>query len=217
MSRLLLGQSANGTLQYVSHVRTWYLNWTRCTFEIKGSRECPSFTISTVRSLSRHFRTTMTSIDDRRAPITLQELNMLVRCAVNIPWYDLAAAMVIAWCAMCRFGELTNDGRTPFSPAFYITETSVEFVPSFSSPTHVVLHLGRTKADQQGVRDRLFPKILPVTDAFLSPGRWLKILMSKRYPHRVPHTWALNPQTPLFLSRNGGSTVHSHSIHSHSI
>ena len=204
VSRLMLGQSVTGTLQYVSHVRTWYHHWTRCDFGLRGSREYPSFTTTTIKSLSRHFPLASASPDDKREPITIEELRMLLQSALLASHYDMAAAMCVAWCSLCRFGEITNDGKRRFTPASHVTESSVHFYPSFREPTFAVLQLGPTKSDQRGIRDRSSPKILPVTDDFLSPGRWLKTLLLRRHNLQASDTWRPDPSKPLFLSRSGG-------------
>jgi hypothetical protein len=65
----------------------------------------------------------------------------------------LDAAFKVAWSGFLRTGEFTLGDRAEFDPVMALTRDSVQFLPSFDTPTHVRLTLPASKTDpfRQGV------------------------------------------------------------------
>ena len=138
----------------------------------------------------------------KRERTAIQDLYLLVQTAEAASFYDLAAAMTVAFCAMCHFGELYHDGKSPFNQRYEVTEPNIASVSSFTESSYAILHLGRTKADRHGVRDKHHPKLLPISGDYFSPRRWLKLFISTRYPDE--REWKPRPDVPLFCDRHRG-------------
>ena len=122
---------------------------------------------------------------------------------------DIGVAVAIAYAGLFRMGELTaTEGA--FDPVEDMSESDVQFLPSFWKANRVVIQLGRSKADQDGKRSKLRPRVLPVDEGVLmSPGRLLREMIAERQSLRKGSPPLLGAGRPLFQDRNGGQLKQS--------
>ena len=93
---------------------------------------------------------------------------------------DVGVAVLTVRAGLFRMGELTaTEGAC--DPVEDMAERDLAFLPNFWNATRVVVNLGRSKADQTGARSELRPRVLPVDDYWMSPGRALRNLIAERH------------------------------------
>jgi hypothetical protein len=80
-----------------------------------------------------------------KQPITLAVLLALLRHLE--PGTPAHAACCLAYAALLRCGKFTSRGSSAFNPAIHLPRTSVQFIPSFEHPTHIILTLPTSKTD----------------------------------------------------------------------
>jgi hypothetical protein len=111
-------------------------------------------------------------------------------------------AVLTAHAGLFRMGELTaSEGA--HNPVEDVAERDLQFLPNFWNANRVVVNLGRSKADQTGARSKLRPRVLPVDDEWMSPGRALRNLLAERHGVREGRTPLLGA-APLFQDSAGG-------------
>jgi len=119
----------------------------------------------------------------------------------TVSWGICAA---VAFVGLYRLGELCSTEQRPFNPATDLSETDLQFLPSFWVANRVILHLGPTKADKFGDRARANQRLLPVDASNpKSPGLLLKHMLIHRHNlHRSQEP--VFRSAPLFQDANGG-------------
>jgi hypothetical protein len=206
LNRAMAGHGLKGVLGIISHVRTWYehrfhekLGAVRC-----GDTASP--TSKYIKAMEVYYPI-MDSTCKKRAPMTPPLVEMMER-AGRPRSDDAGAAIVIAFSGLFRMGELTaTEGG--FDPVEDMTETDVTFHPNFWNATRVVIELGRSKADQDGSRSKLRPRILPVDNDVLSPGRVLQQMLAERYGIRKGQPLLTVTGRPLFQDGKSGQLKQS--------
>jgi hypothetical protein len=127
---------------------------------------------------------------------------MIIGDSQRQPTLDKGAAVLLAHAGLFKMGELTSTEGS-FDPTEDLSESDLTFVPNFWKATHVKIQLGRSKADQDGLKSKLRPRILPVDDSPMSPGGALRTLIAERKGLRRG-TPPLLGKTPLFQDGKGG-------------
>ena len=180
MLRVMAGVSMAVAESYIALIRTWYEWYCGSKLGIKGTDGACGGAVNAVRSLREYFPPKDPDADTGKSPITIEILKALVLAAMAEENFDMAAAMVLAFNGLYRMGEITATGGA-FDYRLHLAETDVTFLPSFENATHVSIRIGASKADQDGDTARHHPRVLPVTNDFLSAGRWLQILLRRRF------------------------------------
>ena len=205
MTRVMAGLAIPTVESYIALIRTWYEWKCGAPLGIKGTDRACGGAVSAVRSLREYFPPKDPTADVGRSPVTLEILKALVLAALAVGKIDLATAMVLAFNGLYRMGELTaTTGAFDFQ--VHLAETDITFLPSFEAATEVSIRIGASKADQDGETARHHPRVLPVTKDFLSAGRWLKILFTKRFAvgaHQSLPLTAVSKYKPLFQDAQG--------------
>ena len=203
LMRIMAGQTCTGALTYVSHVRTWYTTLWELPFGNVGTQSRPSVTSQYVNSLRAFFPERDTD-DTSRLPVTWPMVKMFVSAAQSLDCEDFGVLIAVCYAGLYRMGELSCTNSLPFDPNVEVTEADLSFLPSFQEPDRVVIHLGPTKADQQGSKARKNQRMLPVNSSDpYCPGNLLRRLLQRR--HRL--TAIATPKltlSPLFQSKTGG-------------
>ena len=107
-----------------------------------------------------------------------------------------------------RMGEITATSGG-FDPVEDMTEDDVTFYPNFWNATCVEVKLGRSKADQDGKRSKLRPRMLPVDDDKLSPGRAIQRMLAERYGMGRGQPPMIVSGRPLFQDGRSGQLKQS--------
>lgn len=204
MTRVMAGLSIPVAESYIALIRTWYEQHCGSPFGIKGTRGNCGGAVRAVRSLREYFPPKDPDADTGKSPVTLEILRALVLKAMVNNHVDMAATIVLAFNGLYRVGELTATSG-PFNYRTQLAETDVEFFPSFAAATQVTIRIGASKADRDGQKAKHHPRVLPVTNDFLSAGRWLKVLFSRRYntgAQDMPTT-AISKYRPLLQDAAG--------------
>ena len=116
---------------------------------------------------------------------------------------DAGTAISTAYAGLFRMGELTSTDANPFDHQEELCESSLVFEPTFWTARSVTIKLGKTKADQEGVRDKQRPRMLPIDDEEGSPGRAIRNMLAARHHVRFGQEPTLRP-VPLFQNGKGG-------------
>ena len=180
--RLMCGQQAKSTLEYISGIRTTYSHWWRTErFGIVGTlgKGNKSLCSKYVLSLDK-LNPSKVKEAGRLLPFTTELLAYSFRKAVAQHDWDVAVCLLTAYQGVMRVGEITQ-GRDRFNPSHHLTESDIQFIPCFANPELVVLRIGRSKADQMGSRAILHPRDFPVTTDDLSAGARLKDMLCVRH------------------------------------
>jgi hypothetical protein len=208
MNRAMAGHGLNGIYTIISHVRTWYELKFKVPLGRVGKNSKSSPTSQYIKSMQIYYPVK----DDackKRKPMTRELVELVVREARRWEQMDIGVAVAIAYAGLFRMGELTaTEGA--FDPVEDMSESDVQFLPSFWKANRVVIQLGRSKADQDGKRSKLRPRVLPVDDGVLmSPGRLLREMIAERQSLRKGSPPLLGAGRPLFQDRNGGQLKQS--------
>ena len=207
LNRAMVGQGTKGIYTVISHVRTWYEMQFHATLgTVRKSAKC-SPTSEYIKSLEVYFPVK----DDRcklRKPMTAELVHRTVILTQRWGIQDVGVAIATAFAGLYRMGELTAT-QGSFNPTEDMTESDLEFLPSFWKADRVQIRLGRSKADQSGKRSRLRPRILPVDDNDpRSPGRLLRDMLAERHSVRKGRAPLLGAR-PLFQDKKGGQLKQS--------
>jgi hypothetical protein len=191
--------TAGGT---VSNVRTWCELMLDRKYGKVGNKNKASLTSNYIQAMKKSAYYPETDSDDhRRAPITWEMVKMFVRAAESEGRRDVGVVLAVAFAGLFRMGELTSTNAKPFSPRLDLTERDVEFSPSFWAATHIMIHIGRSKADQDGKKALLRPRTLPMDKG--SPAFLLRDMLARRHGVRQGQTPVLTT-TPLFQNTQRG-------------
>ena len=129
-------------------------------------------------------------------------------CDAAMGIQDVGVAIATAHAGLYRMGELTAT-QGSFNPTEDMSESDLEFLPSFWKAGRVTIRLGRSKADQSGERSKLRPRVLPVDENDpRSPGRLLRDMLAERHSVRKGRAPSLGAR-PLFQDRRGGQLKQS--------
>jgi hypothetical protein len=198
--RLMCGQQAKSTLEYISGIRTTYSHWWRTErFGIVGTlgKGNKSLCSKYVLSLDK-LNPSKVKEAGRLLPFTTELLAFSFRKAIVQGDWDMAVCLITAYQGVMRVGELTQ-GRDKFNPSHHLTESDIQFIPSFAAPQLVVLRIGRSKADQMGSRAILHPRDFPVSMDELSTGARLKDMICVRHHlSGLQSDFHPDPRQPLF-------------------
>ena len=201
LNRAMAGQGLPGILNTISHIRTWYEHKFGTTLGALKRADTSSPTSKYIKSMGIYFPV-KDSECRKRAPMT-PRLIMLMMQAARTKDHDAGTAILVAFAALFRMGEITATSGG-FDPVEDMTEDDVTFHPNFWNATCVEVKLGRSKADQDGKRSKLRPRMLPVDDDELSPGRAIQRMLAERYGMRRGQPPLIVAGRPLFQDgRNG--------------
>jgi hypothetical protein len=198
--RVIAGNTPDSAAGIISHIRTWSRVVLVREFGIVGSGSRKS-TTSQYLAAMRNFFPPDNSKDKRREPFTWPMVEMINKHAAKVKWMDPGVAVAIAYAGLFRMGELTSTEVRPFHPVLDLAETDVQFLPSFWGANRVVIQLSISKADRQGRKSKLRPRILPVEPG--SPGYLLRQLLANRLGITEGRAAVLRANMPLFQARNG--------------
>jgi hypothetical protein len=200
--RLMAGQTPKGALQYVSHIRTAYEHIWGLPFGYKGVNKEKSYTSSFVWSFRDCFP--IVTDDDKRDPVTMDILQLLVNSATIQKNQNLKTVMALAWGSLYRMGELTAT-KEPFDYRHDLKETDVLFFPDVWNAKYILIKQGRTKTDPTGVKTTLHPRVVPVNDHELNAGSMIRRLLATRHgwTHGYHNYDQLRETAPLFQQENG--------------
>jgi hypothetical protein len=205
LNRAMAGQGLSGMLNVISHVRTWHEHQHGATLGMAKRSDTASPTSKHAKSMGIYFPV-KDSECKRRAPMTPQLASLMMKAA-RMKNHD-GTAMLVAFAALFRMGEITaTDGG--FDPVEDMTEDDVTFYPNFWNATSVEVKLGRSKADQDGKRAKLRPRMLPVDDDELSPGRAIQTMLAERRGMRRGQPSLLVSGGPLFQDGKQGQLKQS--------
>jgi hypothetical protein len=206
LNRAMAGQGLPGILNTISHVRTWYEHQYGATLGMAKRADTSSPTSKYIKSMGIYFPV-KDSTCKKRAPMTTK-LVQLMTTAARTTDHDAGTAILVAFAALFRMGEITaTEGG--FDPVEDMTEDDATFYPNFWSATCVEVKLGRSKADQDGKRAKLRPRILPVDDDPLSPGRAIQTMLAERYRLRRGQPLMIVTGRPLFQDGRQGQLKQS--------
>ena len=199
--RVMTGAAPSTAADTISHIRTWCELMLDRKFGKVGVKGKASLTSDYIKSMQvSAYYPDKDSPDTRREPVTWPMVRMFVEAAKRQGRQDVGVATALAYAGLFRMGELTSSETRPFSIKNDLSERDVEFVPTFWTATHMVVHIGRTKADQTGKKGRLRPRILPVEKE--SPAEMVRDLLARRHEiarGQIP----LLKATPLFQNHKG--------------
>ena len=211
LHRAILGQSPKGTCTTVSHVRTWHETIFKEELGRVGMRAKASQTSQCVQAMKGYYTIKDHSCVKRR-PMNRDLVKLVLIESRRNGRDDVGVAVLAAFAGLFRMGELTaSEGAC--DPIEDVAERDLKFVPNFWDAKKVIINMGRSKADQDGARSKLRPRILPVDDDLMSPGRALRNLIAERHGCRQGRTPTLGA-TPLFQDdrRQRRPTKDEHSI-----
>jgi hypothetical protein len=199
LNRAMVGQGTKGIYTVISHVRTWHETKFHAPLgKVRTSAKCSLEVCFPVK-------------DDEcklRRPMTAELVHRTVILTQRWGTQDVGVAIATAFAGLCRMGELTAT-QGSFNPIEGMSETDLEFLPSFWKADRVRIRLGRSKADQSGERSRLRPRILPVDDNDpRSPGRLLRDMLAERHSVGKGRAPLLGAR-PLFQDKKGGQLKQS--------
>lgn len=201
LHRAMLGQSPKGICTTVSHVRTWYETIFKEELGRVGMRAKASPTSQYIQAMKGYYTIKDHSCIKRR-PMNRDLVQLVLIESRKSGRDDVGVAVLTAFAGLFRMGELTaSEGA--YDPIEDMAERDLKFVPNFWNATKVIINMGRSKADQDGARSKLRPRILPVNDNLMSPGRALRDLIAERHGCRQGRTPTLGA-TPLFQDDSGG-------------
>jgi hypothetical protein len=211
LHRAMLGQSPKGTCTTVSHVRTWHETIFKEELGRVGTRAKASPTSQCVQAMKGYYTIKDHSCVKRR-PMNRGLVKLVLIESRRNGRDDVGVAVLAAFAGLFRMGELAaSEGAC--DPIEDMAERDLQFVPNFWDAKKVIINMGRSKADQDGARSKLRPRILPVDDDLMSPGRALRNLIAERHGCRQGRTPTLGA-TPLFQDdrRQRRPTKDEHSI-----
>ena len=206
LNRAMAGQGLAGTLSVISHVRTWCEHQCGATLGMAKRTDTASPTSKYVKSMGIYFPV-KDSECKKRAPMTPQ-LVLLMMKAARMKDHDAGTAILVAFAALFRMGEITATD-SGFDPVEDMTEDDVTFYPNFWNATAVEVKLGRSKADQDGRKAKLRPRMLPVDDDELSPGRAIQTMLAERCGMRRGQPLLIVSGRPLFQDGKQGQLKQS--------
>ena len=202
MLRLTAGQSVGGIEGTIAHIRTWYRVLYEAEFGKVGDRSKLSMTSQYLKSVGSYWGGKDVECK-KRDPVTWNMCKRFMTAAKEAEWWDVGVAIMVAFTALFRMGELTNSTPNPYDWEEDMAEEDVTFLPTFWTATKVVIQLGRSKADQSGMRAKLRPRILPVDRGSGTAGWMLHQMLVRRYGLREGTEPSLS-RRPLFQNRRGG-------------
>jgi hypothetical protein len=195
LHRATLGQSPKGTRATVSHVRTWCETTFKEELGRVGVRARASPTSQCIQAMKGHCTAKDRSCAKRR-PVNRDLAKLVLIESRKRGRDDAGVAVLTAFAGLFRVGELAaSEGAC--DPVGDVAERDLKFAPNFWSAKKVIINVGRSKADQDGTRSKSRPRILPVDDALMSPGRALRNLIAERHGRRQGRTPTLGA-TPCF-------------------
>ena len=201
LHRAMMGQGMKGVGTAVSHVRTWYETLFKEELGTVGCKAKASPTSKYIKAMGAYYPVKDHTCKKRR-PMTKELVGIVMKEARRQQKDDIGVAVLTAHAGLFRMGELTaSEGA--YNPVEDLAERDLQFLPSFWNANRVVVNLGRSKADQTGARSKLRPRVLPVDDDWMSPGRALRNLLAERHGIREGRTPILGA-SPLFQDSAGG-------------
>jgi hypothetical protein len=206
MHRAFLGQGLKGVGTMISHVRTWYEHTYDEPLGTVGWASKASPTSKYVKSMQIYYPI-KDSECKKRAPLTRELAQIMVNEAKRRKTTDVGVAVLMAFAGLFRMGELTATAEA-YDPVEDMAESDLRFIPSFWTAHSVVVEMGRSKADQDGNRSKLRPRILPVDDDPMSPGGALRKMIAERQGLRKGAP-PLRTSAPLFQDERGGQLKQS--------
>lgn len=200
--RILAGNGTATAAAMVSHVRTYARVMLNREFGKAGTMQHKSTTSQVIKGMSRYFNKEK-QVDEKRRPLTWQLVKMMYDEGRRTSKTNEGVAIAIAYAGLYRMGELTSSasGNRPFNQTTDLAETHLLFTPTFWTAQTVTIYIGGSKADQDGTKDAVRPRVLPTTGN--TPGRWLRDLLAQRHNLPIGEDPVLKNE-PLFLNGKGG-------------
>ena len=198
--RVLAGNGTAAAATMVSHIRTYTRVMLNREFGKAGTMGQKSVTSQVIKSMTKHFDKEKT-IEEKRRPLTWQLVQMMHKEGLRCSRENEGVAIAIAFAGLFRMGELTTNRNTPFNEITDLAESHIAFTPTFWTASTVTIYIGSSKADQDGSKDAMKPRVLPTTAN--TPGRWLRDLLMKRHNIPVGEEPMLTNE-PLFQNARGG-------------
>ncbi|KAL7278212.1 hypothetical protein ACG7TL_008187 [Trametes sanguinea] len=128
-----------------------------------------------------------------KLPITIDLLRRLCESLLDdcLSTVSFRAAITLAFAGFLRCGEFTVDKPTSYDPISHLSRGSVQFLPSASAPTHLVLSLPSSKTDP--FRKGVSILIAAAPDAVTCPINALcRLYQLHPQPHNAPLLPALD-------------------------
>jgi hypothetical protein len=201
LHRAMMGQGMKGVGTAVSHARTWHETLFKEELGTVGCKAKASPTSQYIKAMGVCYPVKDHTCKKRR-PMTKELVGMVLKEARRQQKDDIGVVVLTAHAGLFRMGELTaSEGA--YNPAEDMAERDLQFLPNFWNANRVVINLGRSKADQTGARSKLRPRMLPVDDDWMSPGRALRDLLAERHGIREGRTPSLGASPP-FQDSSGG-------------
>ena len=198
--RCLAGNGTAAAATMVSHIRTWSRVMKDREFGKGGTNGVKSMTSQVLKGMSRYFDKEKL-IEEKRQPLTWHLTKMIYEEGLRTAKENTGVAVAIAFVGLYRMGELTSTRNTPFNHTTDLAEAHIAFLPTFWTATTVTIYIGGSKADQEGIKDAMKPRVLPT--GVNTPGRWLRDMIARR--HNLP--FGEEPtltSCPLFQNERGG-------------
>ena len=200
--RILAGNGTSTAAAMVSHVRTYTRVILNREFGKAGTMQQKSTTSQVIKGMSRYFNKEKQT-DEKRRLLTWQLVKMMYNEGCRTARLSEGVAIAVAFAGLYRMGELTSSSNInrPFNTTTDLAETHLLFTPTFWTAQTVTIYIGGSKADQDGTKDAVRPRVLPTT--VNTPGRWLRDLLVQR--HNIPFgEEPLLKDEPLFQNVKGG-------------
>ena len=198
--RVLAGNGTTAAATMVSHIRTYSRVMLNREFGKPGTMGQKSVTSQVIKSMAKQFDKEK-KIEEKRRPLTWQLVQMMYMEGRRCGRDSEGVAIAIAFAGLFRMGELTTNSNKPFNNITDLAESHLAFTPTFWTATTVTIYIGSSKADQDGTKDAMKPRVLPTT--VNTPGRWLRDLLVQR--HNIPAgEEPMMTNEPLFQNSRGG-------------
>jgi len=203
--RCLAGNGTAAAATMVSHIRTWSRVLNDREFGKGGTIGRKAMTSQVLKGMSKYFDKEK-SIEEKRQPLTWNMVKMIYNEGLRSGKENAGVAVAIAFAGLYRMGEITSTKNAPFNCITDLAEAHVAFTPTFWTATTVTIYIGGSKADQEGVKDALKPRVLPTGVG--TPGRWLRNMLAERLNISFGEEPMLTT-SPLFQNEKGGQLTQS--------
>ena len=165
-----------------------------------GTNGAKSMTSQVLKGLATYFDKEKV-IEEKRQPLTWQLTEMMYEEGLRVFKENAGMAVAIVFAGLYRMGELTSTANTPFNETTDLAKAHIAFLPTFWTASTVTIYIGGSKADQDGSKDAMRPRVLPTGRD--TPGRWLRGMIANRHNTPEGEEPILTSQ-PLFQNERGG-------------
>ena len=203
--RCLAGNGTTAAANMISHIRTWARVMMDREFGKGGTNGAKSMTSQVLKGLATYFDKEKV-IEEKRQPLTWQLTKMMYEEGLRSSRENAGVAVAVAFAGLYRMGELTSTANNPFNETTDLAEAHIVFLPTFWTASTVTIYIGGSKADKDGSKDALRPRVLPT--GIGTPGRWLRDMIANR--HNIPDgEEPILSSQPLFQNERGGQLSQS--------